>query len=318
MFLGIEIGGTKLQFGVGKADGSAFVALERVEVKPVDGAEGILGQIQRTAAPLIAKHGIQAVGFGFGGPVDVSTGRIIKSHHVVGWDNFALADWCAGVLGLPAAVANDSDMAGLGEARFGAGRSHRIVFYSNVGSGIGGARDWRAGVWRRDRHRLRNRPPPSWSIRSESPPNCRIGGQRLGNRRFGTDRSPFGSGNPARAQVFRRRTDLQNGYLGRGSRQRFGRSHSSSCRANLRLGHCPDDYAPFARDRRYRRWCADGGRNALFEPLRAEVDRYVFPPLRGSYRIAPAELDEEVVVHGSLSLARVKAENGNPNSLFVP
>ena len=42
-------------------------------------------------------------------------------------------------MALPAAVANDSDMAGLGEARFGAGRGRRVVFYTNVGSGIGGA-----------------------------------------------------------------------------------------------------------------------------------------------------------------------------------
>jgi glucokinase len=44
---------------------------------------------------------------------------------------------------------------------------------------------------------------------------------------------------------------------------------------------------------------------ALFlRPLRAEVARYVFPPLADRYAIEPAALGEEVVVHGALALAK--------------
>jgi glucokinase len=42
----------------------------------------------------------------------------------------------------------------------------------------------------------------------------------------------------------------------------------------------------------------------FLEPLRAEVERYVFPPLVGKYQIQPAELGETVVVHGALAAAR--------------
>ena len=35
----------------------------------------------------------------------------------------------------------------------------------------------------------------------------------------------------------------------------------------------------------------------------AQVERFVFPPLLGSYQILPAALGEEVVVHGALALA---------------
>jgi glucokinase len=45
------------------------------------------------------------------------------------------------------------------------------------------------------------------------------------------------------------------------------------------------------------------GEALFFEPLRREVARYVFPPLRESYRIVPAELGEEVVVYGALAIA---------------
>ncbi|HUG94369.1 MAG TPA: ROK family protein, partial [Planctomycetaceae bacterium] len=38
-------------------------------------------------------------------------------------------------------------------------------------------------------------------------------------------------------------------------------------------------------------------------PVREMAARYVFPPLAGSFSIVPAELGEEVVVHGALALA---------------
>jgi len=42
MFLAIEIGGTKLQFGVGDGQSGRLVALERAAVEPANGANGIL------------------------------------------------------------------------------------------------------------------------------------------------------------------------------------------------------------------------------------------------------------------------------------
>ena len=45
------------------------------------------------------------------------------------------------------------------------------------------------------------------------------------------------------------------------------------------------------------------GESLLFAPLRTEVERYVFPPLLRSYEILPAQLGQEVVVHGALALA---------------
>ena len=45
------------------------------------------------------------------------------------------------------------------------------------------------------------------------------------------------------------------------------------------------------------------GEQLFFSPLRAEVERYVFPPLVGSYRLSPAALGELVVVHGAVALA---------------
>ena len=139
MYLGIEIGGTKLQLAVGPGDGSPLIEFQRAEIRVEDGAGGILRQIEIIGRELIDRHQPRAIGIGFGGPVDAEAGRTITSHQVEGWTDFALVDWCRETFGLPAALSNDADAAGLAEALFGAGRGHRVVFYITVGSGIGGA-----------------------------------------------------------------------------------------------------------------------------------------------------------------------------------
>ena len=45
------------------------------------------------------------------------------------------------------------------------------------------------------------------------------------------------------------------------------------------------------------------GEQQFFVPLRRHVERYVFPPLREKYRLIPASLGGEVVVHDSLAAA---------------
>src|SRR5262245_28210437 len=142
MYLGIEIGGTKLQLGLGEGDGG-IRALRRADVNVAGGAEGIRKQILAAVPELLASadvalEQVQAVGIGFGGPVDDNTHSTIKSHQVSGWENFPLADWAAQALGRPAVLANDADAAGLAEAIFGAGKGHSPIFYITIGSGIGG------------------------------------------------------------------------------------------------------------------------------------------------------------------------------------
>ena len=142
MFLGIEIGGTKLQLGVGAGDGT-IVAVERAKVDPAAGAERIRQQIIELVPVLLSKAGlsrtdIRAVGVGFGGPVDAEKGIVTKSHQIEGWAGFPLADWSCRELGWPTVVHNDADIAGLAEACFGAGRGYSPIFYITIGSGIGG------------------------------------------------------------------------------------------------------------------------------------------------------------------------------------
>jgi glucokinase len=340
MFLGIEIGGTKLQFGVGAGEGAPLLALVRKRVEPKLGAEGIRQQIAETAPALIREHGIEAVGIGFGGPVDSVHGRILKSHQVAGWDDFPLVEWAGQTLGCRVVLANDSDSAGLAEARFGAGKGHRIVLYNNVGSGIGGALvidgqlyTGSSGIATEIGHLrpglLADRPDQTveslasgWAIAAAA--------QALVSDPVTHRLEPFTShGRPRSEEAVRQRLIEREEVLERSAGDLLERCEGQverlttvmvaeaamagnelardiflqACQAlGWALGQVVTLVAPSV-------IVLGGGVSLVDEslflaPLRKEFDRYVFPPLRGSCKIVRAGLGEEVVVHGVLALVR--------------
>src|SRR5689334_6489565 len=108
MYLGIEIGGTKLQLGLGEGDGK-LAALWRGPVAVACGGEGIRRSILAAIPELLAQAKIElanvhGIGIGFGGPVDDVTQTVITSHQIHGWDGFPLRDWISELLGRPAVL----------------------------------------------------------------------------------------------------------------------------------------------------------------------------------------------------------------------
>ena len=136
-FLGIEIGGTKLQLVAGDA-AARITTRRRFTVDQARGGAGIREQIQAALPELMATATPVALGVGFGGPVDAATGQICCSHQIEGWSEFPLGDWLRGLTGLPVRVDNDANTAALGEAQRGAGVGSNPVFYVTLGSGVGG------------------------------------------------------------------------------------------------------------------------------------------------------------------------------------
>jgi glucokinase len=322
MFLGVEIGGTKLQLGVGHGDGRPLVALDRLRVQPEHGAEGIRRQIAETARPLIERYAVKAVGFGFGGPVDTARGVTITSHQIDGWKNFPLADWGRETFGLPALVTNDSDSAGLAEARFGGGHGHRVVFYSNVGSGIGGALVIDGQLY-----------PGGRGVASE------LGHLRPGLECQRADQTveSLASGWGITAAVRQRLTDrLPTDQPGADDLlERCGGQISQvTTQLVAQAATAGNRLALDALDRACRVYgwglaqmltlvapnvvVLGGGVSLIGEelwlrPLRAYVRQYAFPPLVDTIELVPAKLGEEVVVYGVLALA-AEAEESPPRT----
>ena len=137
LFLAVEIGGTKLQVVAGTGAGKIRERAKfSVDVKA--GAEGIRDILGKTVPEFLQRWQVRAIGVGFGGPVNWRAGRIAKSHHVSGWDEFAIGDWLAAISKRRVFVENDANVAALGETMCGAGRGFNPVFYVTIGSGVGG------------------------------------------------------------------------------------------------------------------------------------------------------------------------------------
>jgi glucokinase len=298
MYLGIEIGGTKLQLGIGPGDGT-LQALRRVAVDPAAGGERIRAQILEAAPDFFKQAGIpkevlKGVGFGFGGPVDDATRRVLKSHQVAGWADFPLAAWAEEHFQTRAVLGNDADVAGLAEALFGAGRGLSPIFYTNVGSGIGGALIIDGKIYR----------------------GAGRGAGEIGHLWSSYDLASFDPGSEgsnwkvveqcssgwamSASSGFESAARLAEAALGgdekaRAALQRARRSYA------LALSHVVALLCP-------RRIVLGGGVSLMpeslwLQPLRDELARIAFPPFAGCYEVVPAALGEEVVVHGAIALA---------------
>lgn len=308
MYLGIEIGGTKLQLGLGDGNG-VLDALWRGTVVPADAADGIRRQIEQAIPELLAnakrkREELRGVGIGFGGPVDDSTRSVIKSHQIQGWDGFPLASWIEEMLGLPAVLGNDADVAGLAEALFGAGKGLSPIFYITIGSGIGGGLVINGEIYR----------------------GCGRGAAEIGHVRVAglqnleLDLEELASGwaitNRARKSMFfsPRLQKLIHDTGGPITVQlivQAATQRDDTCWAILNharaalaqaIAHVIALLCP-------RRIVIGGGvslmgEELLFKPLRQMVAERVFQPFADCYDIVPAALGEAVVVHGALALAR--------------
>lgn len=135
--LGIEIGGSKLQLVLGDEQGR-IAHRQKISVNAARGGGAIREALAAGVREWRGQHRWDAVGCGYGGPVEWRSGKVCCSHQVEGWNDFPLGDWLRDLCGAPVRVDNDSNTAALAEATFGAGRGFNPVFYTNSGSGVGG------------------------------------------------------------------------------------------------------------------------------------------------------------------------------------
>ena len=319
MYLGIEIGGTKLQLGVGQPASTSLAALERLDIVAAGGAQGILQQIEQQAPALIDQFNVEKIGIGFGGPLDATQGIVTKSHQIEGWDNFPLGAWCQQQLARPTLLGNDCDVATLAEAALGAGKDCHSVFYVTVGTGVGGG----------------------FVVDGKSPAEGRPAAAEIGHLRPGplatsseatveSIASGWGIVAAARKQLLPEATE---GPTQIESTEEDRSDLLSRCQSQLDSLTAQQIAAAAAAGNqlaadilsqavRVLGWgiaqvitlqapeivVVGGGVSLIgeerfFKPLREFVDQYVFPPLRETYRIAPAALSELAVVHGAIMRA---------------
>jgi len=142
LFLGIDVGGTKILTAVVSSQGEilsrdyrltpAKKGVKAVVRAIVDSANHALDQTNVTAAE------IKAIGIGAPGLSNPEAGILYTSPHLPGWRDVPLRDIIGKEIGKRAFLANDGNAAALGEFYFGAGRGTRNLIYITISTGIGG------------------------------------------------------------------------------------------------------------------------------------------------------------------------------------
>jgi len=140
IFLGIDIGGTKIAEGLVTDAGNVLRSLRRST--PLTGGGDILDAALSAARELMAQadQPIVAIGIGTGGQVDCDRGVILAASELLpGWAGMPVKAVFEEALGLPTFVDNDVNALAIGESRFGAGCGLVTVLYVALGTGVGGA-----------------------------------------------------------------------------------------------------------------------------------------------------------------------------------
>src|SRR6202171_5427142 len=137
MLAGIDLGGTQVRVALARSDGQLIASFKT--------QTPLLGSPQRVvewAAAEIERHRgrekIRSIAIGAPGPIDIERGVLVNPPNLPGWRNVPLAAMLREATGAVAHVANDADMAGLGEYHRGAGRGTRNMVYITWSTGVGG------------------------------------------------------------------------------------------------------------------------------------------------------------------------------------
>ncbi len=136
--LAVDIGGTKVAAGL-VTTGGKIVSSVRAKMTAHGSADGFAAVCE--AIDLVLKNerraNISAMGVSVPGWVDANTGTVLSAANLPCWKNFRLARKLEKHYRLAVRVANDAKAAALAEAKWGAGRGYRSVFYATLGTGVG-------------------------------------------------------------------------------------------------------------------------------------------------------------------------------------
>lgn len=307
--LGVEIGGTKLQAALGTGDGTVL-NLVRGTVRPEAGAPGILAWMEETLPALMDAAGNppEAIGVGFGGPVDSATGSVLVSHQIAGWEGVELRHWFEKRFGLPAVVANDANAAGWAEYCLGAGRGTRQFCYMNIGSGIGGALVVDGRLYDgqgRGAAEIGHTWVPDWTSKSPGASDkvenlCSGWAIERRIRSFGQLEPETPLARLCENDSGRLTCPLLAEAARQGDPVALAEIDYVAATLGLALGNVVTLFHPEV--------IALGGGVSLMgpvllDPLMAALESRAFGPYRGRYRLLPCALEENVVVAGALLLA---------------
>lgn len=137
-YIGVDVGGTTVKMGLFSDTGELLEKWE-ISTRLEDQGTHILSDIVDSIEDKRAERGgnIKGIGVGIPGPV-TSDGVVLKCANL-GWDVFSVKNELASLTGVGnVKVANDANVAALGEMWKGGGRGYDSIVMVTLGTGVGG------------------------------------------------------------------------------------------------------------------------------------------------------------------------------------
>ncbi len=141
IYVGIDLGGTFIKGGIVDEKGH-ILCEDKVPTEVEKGVEQISQNIANLAKALLKRAGVEdsaVVGLGIGSPgmIDGKTGEVVFSANL-GFEYYPLAERVGALTGFEVKLANDANVATLGEVKFGVAKDYRDVVMLTLGTGVGG------------------------------------------------------------------------------------------------------------------------------------------------------------------------------------
>lgn len=140
-YIGIDLGGTFIKGGIVDDTGNILISdkvptesekgADRVALNIANLCERLLEQVNMTASDIVG------IGMGVPGMIDSTKGEVVYSNNL-GWEHFFISNEVEKQTGLPVKIANDANVAALGETKFGCGRDFNNTVMLTLGTGVGG------------------------------------------------------------------------------------------------------------------------------------------------------------------------------------
>lgn len=140
LVIGVDVGGTKVAAGLVDVQGEIRIQSRTPMIATGDASKGLAAVSAAIQALFPASSKlppIGAIGICAPGPLNPLTGVIINPPNLAIWHNYPLADEMRRLYDASVKIDNDANAAALAEAKWGAGRGYRNVFYATIGTGIG-------------------------------------------------------------------------------------------------------------------------------------------------------------------------------------
>jgi glucokinase len=139
-YVGIDLGGTFVKGGVVDENG-VILTQDKVPTEREKGGDKVVENIAYLTKKVIADAGlelsqVQGLGMGVPGMIDSKNGVVIYSNNLQ-WKDFAIGEEVSSQTGLSVKIANDANVAALGEVKFGAAKAYDNAIMLTLGTGVG-------------------------------------------------------------------------------------------------------------------------------------------------------------------------------------